>query len=123
LLHKIFTSLSILVSGLCMLYHNFYCIFSFYLPLTKPGLRYLCWHGLSSDWGFLCGGGVEYLHRSPASRRKRRKGSLESGTVKYGHESHGTGTREWLRWRGPAAIVNDRPERAPHINKPATVWQ
>jgi hypothetical protein len=50
------------------------------------------------------------------------KGNLESETVKYGHESYGT-----LRWRGPAAIVNDRPvlssERAPQINKPATVRQ
>jgi hypothetical protein len=35
------------------------------------------------------------------------KGSLESETVKYDHESHGTRTREWLRWRGPAAILND----------------
>jgi hypothetical protein len=33
-------------------------------------------------------------------------GSLESETVKCGHESRGTRTREWLRWRGPAAIVN-----------------
>jgi hypothetical protein len=41
---------------------------------------------------FPCGGGVEYLHRSPASRRRRRKGSLESETVKHGHESHGTQT-------------------------------
>jgi hypothetical protein len=52
------------------------------------------------------------------------KGSLESGTVKYGHERHRTRTGERLRWRGPAAIVNDRPvlssERAPHINKSAT---
>jgi hypothetical protein len=38
-----------------------------------------------------------------------KKGSLESGTVIYGRESHGTGIREWMRWRGPAAIVNDRP--------------
>jgi hypothetical protein len=55
------------------------------------------------------------------------KGSFESETVKYGHEYHGTRTWEWLRCRGPAAIVNDRPilssEREPHINKPATVWQ
>jgi hypothetical protein len=55
------------------------------------------------------------------------KGSLESETVKYGHESHGTRTRKWLLWRGPAAKVNDRPvlssERAPHTNKPAAVWQ
>jgi hypothetical protein len=55
------------------------------------------------------------------------KGSLESETIKYDRESQGTRTREWLRCRGPAAIVNDRPvlssERAPHINKPATAWQ
>jgi hypothetical protein len=55
------------------------------------------------------------------------KGSLQSETVKYGHDSPGTRIQEWLRWRGPATIVNGRPvlssERAPHINKPATVWQ
>jgi hypothetical protein len=54
-----------------------------------------------------------------------KKGILESERVKYGRESQGTGTREWLLWRGPAAIVNDRPvlssERAPHINKLAIV--
>jgi hypothetical protein len=69
---------------------------------------------------------VQYLHRSPASRRRRRKGNpvprgitgppcswwilirgpgtpgwgaFESETVKYGHESRGTGTHEWLPWR------------------------
>jgi hypothetical protein len=36
------------------------------------------------------------------------KGSLESETVNYGHESHGTRTRKRLRWRGPEAKVNDR---------------
>jgi hypothetical protein len=45
--------------------------------------------------------------------------------LKYGHESRGTRTREWLRCRGPAANENDRPlhstERAAHINKPTTV--
>jgi hypothetical protein len=55
------------------------------------------------------------------------KGSLESETVNYGLESYGTRTRKWLRWRGPVAIANDRPgfssERAPQINKPATVRQ
>jgi hypothetical protein len=55
------------------------------------------------------------------------KGSLESETVKYWSESHGTRTRKWLRCRGPAAIANDRTvlssERAPHINKPTTVRQ
>jgi hypothetical protein len=55
----------------------------------------------------------------------KEKGSLESETVNYGHESHGSRTRKCLRWRGPGAIVNDRlvlsSERASHINKPATV--
>jgi hypothetical protein len=55
------------------------------------------------------------------------KGNLESETVKYGHESYGTWTRKWLRWRGPVAIANGRPvlssEMAPQINKPATVRQ
>jgi hypothetical protein len=53
--------------------------------------------------------------------------NLSLWTVKYGHESYGTRTRKWLSWRGPGEIVNDRPvlssERAPHINKSATVWQ
>jgi hypothetical protein len=38
-----------------------------------------------------------------------KKGSLESETVKYGREVHGTRTREWIRCRGLAVIVNDRP--------------
>jgi hypothetical protein len=37
------------------------------------------------------------------------KGSLKTETVKYSRKSHGTWTLEWLPWRGPAAIVNDRP--------------
>jgi hypothetical protein len=49
------------------------------------------------------------------------KGSHESETVNYGHESHGSRTRKCLHWQGPGAIVNDRPvlssERAPHINQ------
>jgi hypothetical protein len=54
-------------------------------------------------------------------------GSLESETVKYGCESQGTRTPEWVRWRGPVAIAIDRPvlssEGAPQINKPESVWQ
>jgi hypothetical protein len=51
LLHKMFTSFSILVSYLCMLYHNFYCIIYCYLPLTMPSLRYLYFCSYS-DLGF-----------------------------------------------------------------------
>jgi hypothetical protein len=46
--------------------------------------------------------------------------NLKSETVKYGHESQGTRTRERLFWRGPAAYIKDRPafssERAPQEN-------
>jgi hypothetical protein len=35
-----------------------------------------------------------------------RWGNLKLETVKFGHESRGTRTRERLRWRGPAAILN-----------------
>jgi hypothetical protein len=35
--------------------------------------------------------------------------SLESETVKCDHESYETRTWEWMRWRGPAVIVNDKP--------------
>jgi hypothetical protein len=74
-----------------------------------------------------CGGGVEYLTVTLRVVEGDEKGSLESETVKYGHESYGTRTRKWLRWLGPVAIANGRPvlspERAPQINKPATVRQ
>jgi hypothetical protein len=42
LLHKIFSSFSILVSDLCMFYYDFNCILFCYLRSTKAGLRYLC---------------------------------------------------------------------------------
>jgi hypothetical protein len=42
-----------------------------------------------------------------------KKGSLESETVKYGRQSHGTRTWKWMRWQWPAAIVNDRPILSP----------
>jgi hypothetical protein len=52
-------------------------------------------------------------------------GSLKFESVKYGHESQGTWTRERLCWRGPAAYKKDRPvlssEREPHKNKTVTV--
>jgi hypothetical protein len=42
LLHKIFITFSMLVSGLYMLYHNFYYTFSCYLLMTKPDIRCFC---------------------------------------------------------------------------------
>jgi hypothetical protein len=50
------------------------------------------------------------------------KGSLKSETVKYGHKSQGTRTRERLRWQRPAAYIKDRPilssERVPQKTRP-----
>jgi hypothetical protein len=53
------------------------------------------------------------------------KGSLKSETVKYGHGSEMTLTRERLRWRGPAAYTRDTPafssEKAPQENQTINV--
>jgi hypothetical protein len=48
------------------------------------------------------------------------KGSLESETVKYGREPHATRTRERLRWRAPAAAVNDRPVLSSERERPTS---
>jgi hypothetical protein len=53
-------------------------------------------------------------------------GSLESETVKCGHESCGTGNWQWLLWRGPGTVVNDRPvlssERMLHKDYNRKCW-
>jgi hypothetical protein len=55
------------------------------------------------------------------------KGILKSETVKYGHESKGTRTKERLRWRVSAAYKKkkNRPnlssERAPHKSRTVIV--
>jgi hypothetical protein len=99
-----------------------------------------------SERVFPFGGGLEYFYRSPASRKRRRKGNPVPGgisgppcswgmwirepgvsneTVEYGREFYGTRPRDWLLWQGPEAIVlvNYRPilssEREPHSKKTA----
>jgi hypothetical protein len=57
----------------------------------------------------MCGGGIEYLHRTLRVVGGDEKGSLKSETVKYGRKSQGTRTRETLRWQGPAAYTKGRP--------------
>jgi hypothetical protein len=94
---------------------------------TLPHITWLTRVIGSIPWG----GGLEYLHCSPASRKRRRKGNPVPGDitgppcswgykygnlalhvervsyeiVKYGREFCGTWTREWLLWQGPEAIV------------------
>jgi hypothetical protein len=48
------------------------------------------------------------------------KGSLESETVKYGHESNGSRTRKCLHWQGPGAIVTDRPVLSSERERPTS---
>jgi hypothetical protein len=110
-------------------------------------------HSSGEPEQYPCGGGIEYLHRSPASRKSRRKGipvpglynwaTLFLGDINTGTwpsrlaesqqlgqqnlESRGSQTREGLRWRVQAAAVNYgnvlSSERAPHMKKPAIVRQ
>jgi hypothetical protein len=67
-----------------------------------------------------CGGGLEYLHRSPASHKRRRRGNTVSvETVMYGYWSSVT-------WPVSDCTVGHRPvlssERAPYRkNNKATV--
>jgi hypothetical protein len=67
------------------------------------------------NWAIPCRGGVQCLHYSPASRRRQRKRNSRIW------DSKGVRTRKWTSWRGPAAIVNDKPvllsERASYVNK------
>jgi hypothetical protein len=79
-----------------------------YLPVTGNYISELILK--SSAWqrcgytGPLCFWGIWIRRHGPPGSE-----SLESKTLKYSHEYRGIRTREWLRWRGPAAIVNDRP--------------
>jgi hypothetical protein len=59
--------------------------------------------GWGHNWAILCLGDYTWGPGPPGW------GNLESETIKPGHESRGTRTWEWLRWRAPASIINDRP--------------
>jgi hypothetical protein len=72
-----------------------------------------------------CGGGVEYLHRDPASRRRRRKGKSQIWDCKIWSRIPRNSDPRKATWRGPAAYSKDRlvllSERAPHKSKTVTV--
>jgi hypothetical protein len=68
--------------------------------VKNDGMGTQCW---GYDWATLFLGDINTRTWAPGW------GSLESETVKYGHESCGTRTWEWIYWRGPAGVVNDQP--------------
>jgi hypothetical protein len=77
-------------------------------------------NGWGYNWATLFLGGYKYRDLA------LQVGEVSKiGTIKYGHDSRWTQTREILRWRGPATAEHYRTdplsERAPHINKPITV--
>jgi hypothetical protein len=73
-----------------------------------------------------CGGGVEYLYRSPANRRRRRKGKSRVWDSKiWSRVPRDSDPKMTARARTSSDCKRQtRPssKRAPHINKSATVW-
>jgi hypothetical protein len=74
------------------------------------------------------GGGVEYLHRDRASRRRRRKEKSNVRDSKiWSRVPRDSDPRRITLWWGPTAYSKDRPvlslERTPHKNKTVTVKQ
>jgi hypothetical protein len=66
-----------------------------------------------------CEGGVKYLHRNPASRRRRRKGESRIWESKiWSRVLRDSEPR--MRWRGPTAVVNDRPVLSSERERPAS---
>jgi hypothetical protein len=74
-----------------------------------------------------CGGGVEYLHRNPAIRRRRRKGTSRIWESKiWSRVPRDSDPRMNALVRTSSTFKQQThlsSERAPHINKHATAWQ
>jgi hypothetical protein len=75
----------------------------------------------------LCGGGVEYFHRDPASRRRRRKEKSHISDSKiWSRVPRDSDSRKAALARA-SSIAKDRPvlssKRTPHKNKTVTVKQ
>jgi hypothetical protein len=92
---------------------------SFFTPIGS--LRVSIWAQFCCRFGALlemiisapCGGGLEYLHRSPASRKRRQKGNpVSNETVKFGLKFclHLDLTVSTVRYR---SVLSS--ERAPYI--------
>jgi hypothetical protein len=74
-------------------------------------------------WVKLCGGGVEYLHRSPTNSRRRRKGKSRIWHNKIWSRVPRDSDPRMTALVRPTAIVNDRRvlcHRERDINKPIT---
>jgi hypothetical protein len=102
-------------------------------PWQQTGNRHFPWlapdykrsRAEKNDSWHPCEGGVEYLHRDLASRRRRRKWKSQIWDSKIRSQVLRDYDRERLRWRGPAAHTKDRfvlsSERASHGIKNVTV--
>jgi hypothetical protein len=91
---------------------QFFCIFSCYLPATKSGPRCIYIYEVILTCIVPVGGGVEYLHRSPAIRMRRRKGKSRIRDSKiWSRVSWGSDPRMTALAR-PVLLS----ERVPHIN-------
>jgi hypothetical protein len=111
-------------------------IFSFtrWRHATIKRLHFLLWsvpngykgHGRSYESVLPCGGGVEYFHRDPASRRRRRKGKSRVWDSKIWFESQGTPTEKECAGKGqqhiqktdPPARQRGRPIKKQDRNRP-----
>jgi hypothetical protein len=84
-----------------------------------PGrVEFIKGSGFVNSWSLPCGGGVEYLHRDPASRRRRRKGKSQIWDSKIRSQVPRDSGPRMTALARPAAYTKDRPvlssERAPH---------
>jgi hypothetical protein len=81
----IFISISLLVSRLCMLYHNFCCLFCSYLPHSLVSGVYIA--VVNMTWVDPVPGGNNYRNLA-----LQLGGVPKMEPIKYSHESRGTQT-------------------------------
>jgi hypothetical protein len=90
---------------------HFQAVLPSLLPLVRTQLSYMFSAIISSQF-VPCGGELEYLHRNPASRKRRRKGNpVPNETVIYGYGSFATLTSERcaLKYTDPSSHQRGRP--------------
>jgi hypothetical protein len=80
--HAILSSLPSVLVGLCMYVCMYVCVRGGpNQPLHRDPQWSIVLVGLSNHSLNPCGGGVEYLHREPASRKRRRNGTKKGRAI------------------------------------------